>query len=187
MIIAIFFATQGRTAGHAGGQGRVEGAKVGSEDFGAAQDEVEIFARHRLATAPASQLAVAPEDGVFAIEKNHSVGHSLQNLLVLKQLAYLEGLFQMFAGDENAVETLVAQPGQGTHGVLCQNHLVLVGRWAQQAVDVIRRITDKQDFRFSRQLPSCSFIKNAAPRICNRVSAKRAPNYQIPPHDCQLL
>ena len=102
--IAVVLAPQRGTGALAGGQGRVERAEVGPQDLRAAQGRVEIDPRHRFAAAPLAHPAVAPEDRVVAFEHGHAVGHALEDLLVLQQLADLEGLLEVFGGDEDAVE-----------------------------------------------------------------------------------
>ena len=90
--IAVVVAAQRGTGSLAGGQRRVEGTEVGTEDFGAAQGGVEVQPDHRIAAAPLPHAGVAPDDRVVAFQQGHAVGHSFQNLLILQELADFEGL-----------------------------------------------------------------------------------------------
>ena len=95
VVVAVFAAAERRTGRLAGGQSRVEGAEVGPEDFRAAQDGVEVRADHRLAVGPFTQPAVAPDHRILGVQQNHAVGHALENLLVLEQLAQFQGILKI--------------------------------------------------------------------------------------------
>ena len=110
--VAVLARAERRGARAGRGQGRVEGAEVGAEDLRAAQHRVEIGADHGLAAGPLAQPAVAPDDRVVAVQQHDAVGHALQNLLVLQQLADLEGVAQVLGGDIQAGERLAGKPAQ---------------------------------------------------------------------------
>ena len=96
--VAVVLAPQRGTGALAGGQGGVEGAEIGPEDFRAAQGGEEIHAHHRLPAAPLADPPVAPEDRVVAFQQDDAVGHAFEDLLVLQQLADLEDFAEELGG-----------------------------------------------------------------------------------------
>ena len=82
----------------------MEGAKIGPQDFRAAQRRVEIRPHHRLPAAPLANLPVAPEDRVVALQQHDAVGHAFEDLLVLQQLADIEDFVEEVGGHEDAGE-----------------------------------------------------------------------------------
>ena len=149
--IAIVLAPQRGTRPLAGRQGRVEGAEVRPQDFRAAQRRVKVDPHDRIAAAPFAHPAVAPDDRVVALQQGDAVGHALEDLLVLQELADLEGLAEVLGGDENAVEPLAGQQGQGPHRILHDNHFVRFGRGRERLLDVLAGVTDQQDLGLFRQ------------------------------------
>ena len=97
--VAVVAGAKRGTARPAGGQGRVEGAKIRAQNLGAAQHRVEIRPDDLLAAGPFPQAAVAPDDRVVGVQQHDAVGHALQNAFVLQQLADLNGVGQMLRSD----------------------------------------------------------------------------------------
>ena len=146
-----FVGTERGTGCLAGGQGRVEGAEVGTQDLGASQGAIEIGPVERLRGGPLVELPVGPQDRVVVIQQHDAVGHPLQNLLILEEFADFEGLLEILRGDVDPRKHLVSQMGQGTDGVLHHHQFVRVGHVAQHRLDVLSGITDQQDSWLARQ------------------------------------
>ncbi len=85
VVVAVLAAAERGTRGLAGGQRRVEGAEVGAQDFGAAQDGVEVRPDHAVALRPLAEPPVAPDDRVVAVQQDDAVGHAFENVFVLQQ------------------------------------------------------------------------------------------------------
>ena len=75
--------SQGRTAGLARGQGRVERAEVGPQNLGIPQGLIKFLPRHPRRRTMA-KLGIAPEMALSGSTGRNAVGHAGQNLLVLQ-------------------------------------------------------------------------------------------------------
>jgi len=68
------------------GQRCVERTKIRSQNLGAVEHRIKILADDSFAPGPLAQPAVSPNDRIVAVEQNYPVGHSFEDVDVVRDV-----------------------------------------------------------------------------------------------------
>ena len=151
--VAIVLAADGGASSLPRTDCRCEGTHLRIGRSAAFEDSVEVLSKDRSARRPLRHTFIGPDNGVFAIEKNYTVGHAFKDAFVLDQRANAALLFDIVGKDKDARKRTLYDLRECLDRIVDFHHFVGLVKESDHLIVSQRRISDAQDFELTDQAP----------------------------------